>query len=249
MKNLNNKTIWIIGASTGIGAALAQKLAHKNVNLILSSRNAKSLENLAKSLSGSPHIIALDVTSEKSCQTASLQAFKLYKNIDSIIFLAGIYEPQSITDLDLKSSNHIIKTNLMGAVNLTYFTLPYLKKQKTSQLAFCASIAGYRGLPNAQIYGASKAALINFCESLYLEHKEIDIKLINPGFVKTRLTAKNNFSMPMLISPEKAAEKIIQGLSKKQFEISFPKNFTYICKLLRLLPYNIYFKIIRKLIS
>lgn len=247
MQNFKNKNIWIIGASTGIGAALAKNLASKNSNLILSSRNHKTLKELTKSLKGNHHIIDFDVANAKSCQTATIKAFKLYKNIDSIIFLAGIYEPKSISDIDLELTNKIIQTNLIGAINLTHFILPLLKKQKTAQLAFCASVAGYRGLPNAQIYGASKAALINFCESLYIENNDIDIKLINPGFVKTRLTAKNNFKMPMLISSELAAEKIAKALLKKQFEITFPKNFTYICKFLRLLPYNIYFKIIKKL--
>lgn len=144
----------------------------------------------------------------------------------------------------------VVEVNLLSAFNLTELVLPWLIEQKKGQFVICASVAGYRGLPTGQPYGATKAALINLAESIYCEmqltHPEVDIKVINPGFVKTPLTDKNDFKMPMIITTEKAAEAIAKGLLSSKFEIRFPFIFTSIMKLLEIIPYRLYFWLVKK---
>ncbi len=235
------KTVWIIGASAGIGKSLAIELDRKGYSVALSARNEKKLEALSKKLKNKSIIAPCDVTKKAHIENALKDVQKAFEKIDNVIFMAGIYTPMSLEKLDLKKTKQIIDVNLMGAFNLIEVVLPALNSQKSSQLVLCASVAGYRGLPGSQPYGSTKAALINLAESLRCEvGKKIDIKVINPGFVKTRLTDKNDFDMPMRITPEKAAEAIIKGLESKRFEIHFPKAFTLSMKLLSCLPEKLY---------
>ena len=246
----SGKHIWIIGASSGIGAELAKRLASQGAVLALSARNEEQLLAVKNSCSGKGHLaFPLDVTESTEVVNAAKSISKSFGKIDSIIFMAGVYTPAKIADMDINAARHIIDVNLNGALNVTYAVLPIMLKQRTGQIAICASVAGYRGLPNAQPYGASKAGLINFAESLKieLEGNNIDVKLICPGFVKTRLTDKNKFKMPGIISAEMAAEEIARGLQTSKFEIHFPRKFTYGAKLLRILPNWAYFKIASKL--
>ena len=161
---------------------------------------------------------------------------------------AAAYTPTAIKDLDLEESKLIVSTNLLSVISLTNLVLPHFENQQAGRLVLCASVAGFVGLPGGQPYSATKAAVINFAESLRAEAPNyITIQVINPGFVKTDLTAKNDFPMPMQISPEKAAEAIVAGLQSKQFEIHFPRRFTWLVKFLRALPYAILLKITRKM--
>lgn len=245
------KNIWIIGATTGIGKSLAELFASQGHNLAISGRNVKRLDELISSLPNSNHISApMDVCKVGQIQKASKTIFSQWSKVDQVIFLAGIYQPMKINELDLKLVKDIIETNLIGAINLTNVILDDLISMGNVQFSFCASVAGYRGLPNSQPYGASKAGLINFVQSLNVEHgKEVDIRLINPGFVKTRLTDKNEFEMPMIISANQAAKYIDKGLSSQKFEVHFPKKFSLILKLLNLLPTKLYNKIARSLVE
>jgi short-subunit dehydrogenase len=142
----------------------------------------------------------------------------------------------------------LLETNLHGVIKTTAAVLPALLAQGSGAIGIVSSVAGYRGLPKALIYGASKAALINFAETLYLDlhPKGLGVYLINPGFVKTPLTDKNEFRMPHLITAEQAADAIVAGLDAGEFEIDFPKAFTRQLKLLRILPYRWYFALIRR---
>jgi short-subunit dehydrogenase len=245
------KNIWIIGATTGIGKSLAELFASQGHNLAISGRNVKRLDKLISSLPNSNHISApMDVCKVGQIQKASKSIFSQWSKVDQVIFLAGIYQPMKINELDLKLVKDIIETNLIGAINLTNVILDDLISMGNVQFSFCASVAGYRGLPNSQPYGASKAGLINFVQSLNVEHgKEVDIRLINPGFVKTRLTDKNEFEMPMIITADQAAKYIDKGLSSQKFEVHFPKKFSLILKLLNLLPTKLYNKIARSLVE
>ena len=245
------KNIWIIGATTGIGKSLAELFASQGHNLAISGRNVKRLDELISSLPNSNHISApMDVCKVSQIQNASKTIFSQWSKVDQVIFLAGIYQPMKINKLDLKLVKDIIETNLIGAINLTNVILDDLISMGNVQFSFCASVAGYRGLPNSQPYGASKAGLINYVQSLNVEHgKEIDIRLINPGFVKTRLTDKNEFEMPMIISSNQAAKYIDKGLSSEKFEVHFPKKFSLILKLLNLFPTKLYNKIARSLVE
>ena len=236
----SNKKIWIIGASSGIGLALAEELEAEGANIVISARNADKLAQTGF------EYIALDVTNFESIKAPAEKIGKL----DSVIFMAGVYTPMKFSNMDINDANQIIDINFKGALNTVLAVLPILKAQKNGQIVICASVAGYRGLPNSQPYGATKAALINFTESLRLELADdnIDVRVINPGFVKTPLTDKNSFEMPAIITPEKAAKEIVKGLKSKAFEIHFPKRFTLSLKLLRILPNVLYFKLAKCLV-
>ncbi len=239
-----NKNIWIIGASTGIGAQLAKALAKEGARIALSARDNEKLLEVKASLEGLDHgVYSLDVVDADKVRLTAERIAKDFGRIDSVIFMAAAYKPHDGKEPDLAIVKQIIDVNLTGAFNLVYSALPILKSQGGGQIVLCASVAGFRGLPNGQPYCATKAALINFAESLYIENKDnnIDVRVINPGFVKTRLTDKNDFKMPFIISAEKAAQYIVKGLKKNKFEIHFPKRFTYFMKLLRILPNSIYF--------
>ncbi len=246
MNLIQNKKIWIIGASTGIGAELTYLLA-KNNSIALSARNEEKLNLIKEKLPFNNHLaFKLDVTCDQSFANAAKIIEKEWNEIDIVIYNAGTYSPSNIKEYNLKESQEILNTNLQGAFRMLDVILPKMLKNKTGHIVLVGSVAGYRGLPNSLAYGSSKAGLIHLAESLKIDLKPFNIKvqLVSPGFVETRLTAKNKFKMPMIISAKKAAEYITKGLTSDKFEIHFPKKFTLILKLLKLLPNFIYFKII-----
>ena len=246
VKNLfYKKNIWIIGASEGIGKAVAIALNKLGANLILSARSYEKLIEINHGFENKAAVVAFDVSEREAFSKAADSIFSTHK-INSILYFPGVYEPVTLSHLTNEIIDNSINVNLRSVFTLLQCTLPYLKNHPTCQLAVAASAAGYQGLPNAQPYSATKAAVINLIESLKSEYLKYNIKLINPGFVKTRLTEKNNFHMPALISTEKAAEYILAGLSQKNFEIHFPKKFTCILKFMRVMPYQCYFFLIDK---
>lgn len=243
--------VWIIGASSGIGHALAHELSARGATLALSARRYDELEKLNNALGKRHHIYAMDTTDAEITLRTANAIRAAFGNIDRIIFLAAAYTPMKMDALDIVASKAIVDINLTGAFNLVHAALPILKDQRVKgQLALCGSVAGYFGLPDGQPYSATKAAIINLAESLHAECKNsVDIKLINPGFVRTPLTDKNRFTMPAIISPEQAAQQIADGLLTGRFEIHFPKKFTYLVKLLRLMPYRLSLYIAQKITS
>lgn len=243
-----DEAVWIIGASSGIGAALAHELAGRGARLALSARGEDKLTGLCAAL-GPQHIaLPLDVTDAANVAAAAQSVKTAFGRIDRVILLAAAYTPMFFDQLDLSETRKIIEVNLLGSFQVIDAVLPLLREQQNGQLALCGSVAGYAGLPGGQPYSATKAALANLAESLKAEYPERpDIRLISPGFVRTGLTDKNDFPMPMIISPEKAAEAIAEGLLRRGFEIHFPKRFTLILKLLRMLPYAPFFRILRRM--
>ncbi len=249
MTNKNNdyqgKNIWLVGASFGIGEELYRQFSEVGANLIISGR---SLEKLQEIIGKNKHHLALpiDVTDENSVNLAVEKLLQNFTKIDLIIFCAGIYQPMNVDNFDLKKSKEISKTNYVGMLNLLAAILPAIKQKKLTHLAIISSVAGYFGMNNSLSYGASKAALSNLAMSLYLELKKYDVKvqLINPGFVKTRLTDQNNFKMPLMITPQKAAAIIIKDLNSNKFEIFFPKTFVWIMKIIGFLPYKLQLKVL-----
>lgn len=249
MNNLKGKIVWIVGASSGIGAAVANKLAKEGAILAISARREEKLAEIKENLNGDKHkIYPLDVTDIEKVQKTTLKIQNNFGRIDSVIFMAAGYSPNNGYEPDIDLVKQIVDINLNGALNLAHSVLPILKSQEQGQLAICASVAGYRGLPGGQPYCATKAALINFTESLYIENSKygIDVKVINPGFVRTPLTDKNKFKMPFIIEADDAANRIFKGLKSKAFEIHFPKRFTYLLKILQILPNWLYLKIMNK---
>jgi len=251
---MQNKNCWIIGCSSGIGKELAIKLYTSGYNICLSARNEPELLLLKQQLQllkldNTVEVIKCDVADATSFNLAFSEVLKKFPTLDLAIFASGVYQPTSLADFSSATATQIINTNLLGAV---YFFESVGKKmlaQKHGHLALVASVAGYFGMPQSGVYGASKAGLINLCQGFYpeLSANKVHLSIINPGFVESRLTAKNNFAMPSIISAQKAAEYIFEGLQKKQFEIHFPKKFTLLLKFLNILPYFLLLPIIKRL--
>lgn len=243
MRPYEGKTVWIIGASSGIGEALATELAAQGAKLVLSARSIDKLDALNQRLGGAHRVIAADAGDPQSLVTAA----QAIETLDSVIFMAALYTPHSNREKDIHFVNDMISVNLSGAFNTVNAVLPLYKQQTYGQIVLCASVAGYRGLPYGQPYCSTKAGMINYAESLKIELEDanIDVKVINPGFVKTPLTDKNDFTMPMMIPAEVAANIIAKEMLSKRFEIHFPKQFTYLMKLIDILPRWIYFPLAR----
>ncbi|MGB8339199.1 MAG: SDR family NAD(P)-dependent oxidoreductase [Burkholderiales bacterium] len=245
----DNLRVWIIGASTGIGAALSTALLKKNARVAVSSRKAEVLQTLVAGHETNSLVLPLDLTVTEQISVAQNELVKAWGGFDLVLYIAGDHKPMHAWDFELDDARHLVEINFMGVVNGLSVAIPQLLKQPKGHIAIVASVGGYSGLPQALIYGATKAACINLAETMYidLERKNIAVTLINPGFVKTPLTDKNTFNMPALVSAEEAASEIIRGLERGNFEIHFPKRFTFWLKLLRMLPYRIYFYLIHKL--
>jgi short-subunit dehydrogenase len=249
------KIIWIIGGTSGIGLALALKLAAAAKKVIISGRFAPDFKNdpededLQKQepqAIKNIHFIKCDVTQLPEFKKAMLQIKNDYNQLDILIFCAGIYEPMNYKNFNLVKAQEILTVNFGSFLHLIASLDFLLKELKLSSLVVVSSIAGYFGMPNSMCYGASKAALSNITEGLHYELKNIlKIQLVNPGFVKTRLTDKNSFKMPFLLSKEKAAKIILKNLAKNKFEISFPLRFSFFMKLVKILPYKLKSQIFR----
>ncbi|MEZ5760027.1 MAG: SDR family NAD(P)-dependent oxidoreductase [Paracoccaceae bacterium] len=226
--------IWIIGASEGIGAALARQWAASGAQLILSARSASRLADLAGSL-GPGHItLPLDVGDRKTLVSAA-SAIAATGPLDRVVHLAALYDPGCIADLDPERTERIVSVNLIGSLYVAQIAPALLRPG--GQLALCGSVAGYFGLPRGQVYSATKAGVMNLAQSLRAELAgRLDVRLISPGFVDTRLTRRNEFWMPAMITAEAAAAAIISGLDRRRFEVHFPRRFTLLMKLLATMP-------------
>ena len=243
------KVIWITGASSGIGKAIALKFAKENWNVAISARR----ENILKEISESNENIKsfpLDVTDKTNCKEVFEQIKNHYGNVDICFFSTGTWNPIKEKDIDVEQIENVFKVNFFGTVNSIKAVEEYFKNKNSGTIAIVSSIAGYRGLPNSTGYGPSKSALNNLAESLYFDFKRYNVRicLVSPGFIKTPMTDKNNFKMPFLKTPEYAADQIYDGLINKNiFEIHFPKSLTVILKILSFLPSKMYFALIGKL--
>jgi len=239
----NGRRVWLVGASTGIGAAMAHELARLGARLALSARSAEKLHALDIA---SAWILPCDATDVASLAGVRRTLLEGWGGVDLVVYLAGDYVPMTAQDFDLARAEQVVAVNFNGAMRLAATVLPDLKKG--GGIAFVASVAGYRGLPKALCYGPGKAALIHFAECLHLdlETQGIGVWVINPGFVQTRLTRQNAFTMPALLTPEQAAIAAVKGFKTGNFEIHFPKRFTCVLKFLSLLPYRWYFPLIRR---
>ena len=243
------KTIWITGASSGIGKSLALKFANEGWQVAASARRKDLLNQLSMSNQNiSP--FPLDVTSRENCEEIFEKIKNKFENIDTCFFSTGTWDPKKEKEIDIDQMKKVMEVNFFGTLNCIKAVEMYFKEKKNGNMSIVSSIAGYRGLPNSTGYGASKAALNNLAESLYFDFGRYNVRvsLISPGFIKTPMTDKNKFKMPFLKTPEFAAEKIYNGLiNGSSFEIDFPKELTLILKFLKILPDSVYFKLIRKL--
>lgn len=248
---MTQELVWITGASQGIGKALALAYAGSGKTVAISARSADKLQQVvdeAASLTGRIFALPCDVTDKAQVSACLEQLIEDEKLPDRVILNAGTHQPMPAHEFSAGTVQKLIDVNLMGTAIPLEVLLPHYLSQKKGQLAIVASVAGYRGLPTASAYGASKAALINLAESLRAElyHSGVDIRLINPGFVKTPLTDKNDFDMPFLISAEEAAQAMIKGLAGKHFEVVFPTRMALAMSLLKWLPDRIFFPLINR---
>jgi NAD(P)-dependent dehydrogenase (short-subunit alcohol dehydrogenase family) len=244
---------WITGAGKGIGRSLALALAREGVCVAASARTREDLETLCEAAESFPGRVAaypLDVTDRSGVGETIERIEADLGPIDLAVLNAGSHVPVNVDAFDPAVFRKLFDVNVMGVVHGLAAVLPRMLARKRGRIAVVSSVAGYRGLPTAAAYGATKAALINMCEALKpeLDGRGIAISVVCPGFVRTPLTDRNPFPMPFLIEPEEAAARILRGLQRGQFEITFPRRFTWWLKLARCLPYWLYFAITRRLV-
>ena len=240
------KVIWITGASSGIGKALAIKFAENGWIVAASARRTNLLKEL-KQINQNIHSFPLDVTEIDACKSIAKNIIDQLGNIDICVFGTGMHDPKSEKRFNLSKIREIMEVNYFGTMNSINSIYEYFSEKKNGQISIVSSVAGYRGLPAAGAYCSSKSALSSFAESLYFDmiRKNVKVKLISPGFIKTPMTDQNDFPMPMIKSPEFAADKIYEGLiNKNSFEIHFPKTFTFLMKIIQIVPNWIYFGLI-----
>lgn len=242
------RRVWIIGASSGIGAALASQLLQQGAQVILSARNQVALQQVAAAHAAAI-VLPLDVSQPAAWQQAWAELAARQVLPDLVVFCAADYRPEHCWDIRAATVSQTLATNLAGVYFGLETILPALMARRGGGIALVASVAGYVGLPGACVYGPGKAALINLAELLHAELRQhgIAVYLINPGFVATRLTARNDFTMPALLNTSEAAAHIVRGLERGCFEIHFPVRFTTWIKLLRLLPYRLRLPLLRRL--
>ncbi|MES2535695.1 MAG: SDR family NAD(P)-dependent oxidoreductase [Pseudomonadota bacterium] len=241
------RRVWVIGASTGIGAETARLLLARGARVALSARGQAALESVSD---GHDHALplALDITDHETIRCTRDKIMAQWGGLDLVLIVAGGYNEMRADTFNLEAANRLVDLNLRGVLNCLDVVLPVLLRQQAGGIGIVSSVAGYRGLPKALIYGPTKAALINLAESLYLDVRAsgIGVYLINPGFVETPLTAHNNFPMPAIISAAAAALEIVAGIEAGRFHIHFPRRFTNWLRLARLLPYRLYFSLVHK---
>lgn len=249
------RTVWLVGASTGIGRATAALLHANGARVIVSARSKAGLDAFVAEHPGS-EALALDATDRAAMQDAATHIVATHGRIDLVVYCAGIYTEMRATAFDFTVAQRHVEVNYTGALALLEAVLPQLLKQaragkdgqQAGHISLVSSVAGYRGLPKSLAYGPTKAALINLAETLHLDLAPLGlgVSVINPGFVETPLTAGNGFHMPALITSEEAAREIVRGWEAGDFEIHFPKRFTLWLKGLRHLGYGAYFAAVRR---
>lgn len=233
MSSFDGKTYWIIGASEGLGRSLAFALSQRGAHLILSARNAERLSELAASLPKA-RSMPCDVTDLDSVRAAVVEA----GHIDGLVYNAGAYEPMRSAEWDTEAALTMSDVNYLGALRVLGETVPGFVRSRRGDITLIGSLAGYHGLPASVGYGASKAALISLAETMRhdLAGTGVTVRIVNPGFIKTRLTEKNKFRMPMLMSPDEAAERVVKAMRRRRFRTDFPVPFSWLVRFIDYLP-------------
>jgi short-subunit dehydrogenase len=242
-----SKVAWLVGASSGIGRALAFQLADNGWQVAISARSEDTLQTM-QGQNTNLHVFPVDVTKPEILQTTFKSIESSLGKVELCFFNAGDYTPMPLVKFDTQLFRRLVEVNYMGIVNALDVVIPVMTQRQRGQILLTASLAAYRGLPKSAPYSASKAAVLNLAEALHLELKQqgVLLRVINPGFVRSPLTDKNDFKMPFLMEPEDAAATIMRKLPGKSFEIRFPLSFALIMRALSLLPYSLFFKLTRK---
>ena len=243
-----SKLAWITGGGTGIGRALALLLAREGWQVVVSGRRREPLDETAAAAGGGITARVCDVT-DLAAVRATVRAIEAEQGpLDLAVLNAGTYQPYDARRFGAEYVREVNEVNYMGVVHGIDAVFPYFKERGRGQIGVVASVAGYVGLPMSGPYGASKAALINLCESLKFDFDKLGIRLsvINPGFIRTAMTDQNRFKMPFLAEPEDMAKAIWQGLKRGDFEITYPKQLAYPLKAMKHLPYRVFFPLVKR---
>lgn len=241
MRTWAGKTYWLIGASNGLGAALARKMSAAGVSLILSARSGDALQKLADALPGPARALPVDVTDATALAKAAEEAGE----IDGAVFLAGVYWPFGAKEWDADKANAMADINFTGTMRAMGVVVPPMVARDAGHIVITGSLSGFRGLPGAIGYSASKAGVMVLAESMYADLRKtgVDVQLVNPGFIKTRLTEKNDFKMPFIMEPEQAAQIVFEHMNTDVFKRSFPTGFSWVFRLSQLMPDWLYYRL------
>ena len=239
--NFEHKKYWVIGASEGLGRALSVALAREGAEMIVSARNETRLNDLLLKLPATARALPFDVTDKKAVQKAIRDAGE----IDGIIYAAGTYWPMSAGEWDQGAVEIMIETNFTGAARCLGPVVRSFASRDAGHIVIIGSLSGFRGLRGAIGYGASKAGVMHLAENIQadLHRTNVKVQLINPGFIKTRLTDKNDFDMPYIMSPEQAAQEVIEDMKSNRFQSNFPRKFSWLFRGGNFLPAPLFFRI------
>ncbi|ESR25734.1 SDR family NAD(P)-dependent oxidoreductase [Lutibaculum baratangense] len=245
------RTAWITGASSGIGREMARQLATGGTAVAASARGAESLQALSAETAGKAKAYPLDVADAEAVAARVREIEAEMGEIDLAVLCAGVWKPFRMSEWEVQNFRQGIDVNYMGVVNALAVLVPMMKGRGRGHIAIVASIAGYVGLIKAETYGPTKAALINLAEALRTElhGTGVTVSVVNPGFVDTPMTKDNTFPMPFLLPVETAARRALDGLRTKRFEIVFPRRLAYTLKLMRILPYPLFFWIMQRTVA
>lgn len=234
MRAWQGKRYWLIGASEGLGRALAHQLSRTGAEVIVSARNEDRLRDLVAELPGHAQAVPIDVTQDASVAAAAASAGA----VDGVVYLAGAYWPMKAQGWDAKQAIAMAETNFTGAIRAVGAVLPGMIARGQGHVVLTGSLSGFRGLPGSIGYGASKAGVMHLAESLYadLRGTGVDVQVVNPGFIKTRLTEKNDFKMPFIMEPEAAAREYFEAMNGDAFKRSFPMVFSWLFRGGQFLP-------------
>ncbi|GGE37431.1 short-chain dehydrogenase [Primorskyibacter flagellatus] len=241
MRDWQGRTYWLIGASDGLGAALARQMSRAGVHLILSARSEDALAKLAADLPGPARVLPLDVTDSDAVTRAAVEAGE----IDGMVYLAGAYWPFGAKDWNAEQAETMGDVNFLGSLRAVGAVLPGMQARGHGHIVLTGSLTAYGGLPGAAPYVATKAGIMALAESLRcdLRRTDIDVQLLNPGYIRTRLTAKNDFAMPGMMEPEDAARICFEHMNSDSFSRAFPTWFSFLFRGARFLPGWLYFRL------
>lgn len=241
MKNWQGKRYWLVGASEGLGREVAFCLSRAGAEVIVSARSEDRLRELVAELPGKASYIAVDVADRSAVEAAAAKA----GDLDGVIYLAGVYWPMKAQEWDNEKADMMGEVNFLGASRVVGSVIKDMVAKNAGHIVLVGSLSGFRGLPGAIGYSSSKAGMMALAESMQadLRRSPIDVQLINPGFIKTRLTDKNDFNMPFIMSPQDAAKEVFEHMNTDTFKKSFPMVFSWVFRLSQFMPDWMYYRV------
>lgn len=244
MRDWQGKRYWLIGASEGLGRAVAQVMSRAGAELILSARDAERLDELVGDLPGKASALPLDVSDLDAVKAAAEAA----GTIDGMVYIAGAYWPMKAQDWDMDKADAMAMVNFLGGVRATGAVIGPMVERDAGHIVLIGSLSGFRGLPGAIGYSASKAGLMSLAESMECDLRKtgVDVQIVNPGFIKTRLTDKNDFEMPFIMEPDAAANEVFDHMNTDDFKKSFPMLFSWVFRLSQFMPDWLYYRLFSK---